>query len=139
MVDRYRPKGWVGYKQPPVHGRFQKGRSGNPGGRHRIEPLAASAIVAEELQSVVFVTENGQRLKASKFSLLIKQNINRGIKGDIRCLKILLDILDRLERLNKTPTKAHPRVRPDFSKLSLEEKQKMMKEILANTKSLDEY
>jgi uncharacterized protein DUF5681 len=139
MTQRYRPKSWVGYKQPPVHGRFQKGRSGNPLGRRRREPLAAATIVAEELQSDIFVTENGQRLKASKFRLLIKQTINQAIKGDVRALKHLLEILDKLERLNKTPTKMNPRVRPDFSKLSLEEKQKMMKEILANSKPIDEY
>ncbi|SHN66124.1 DUF5681 domain-containing protein [Bradyrhizobium erythrophlei] len=139
MVERYRPKGYVGYKQPPAHARFQKGRSGNPGGRRRSEPLAAATIVAEELQATVFVMENGQRLKASKFRLLIKQTINQAIKGNVRALKIFLEILDKLERLNKTPTKMHPRVRTDLSKLSLEEKQKMMKEILANTRPLDQY
>jgi hypothetical protein len=124
MVERYRSKGYVGYKQPPTHARFQKGRSGNPGGRPRSEPLAAATIVAEELQATVFVMENGQRLKASKFRLLIKQTINQAIKGNVRALKIFLEILDKLERLNKTPTKMHPRVRIDLSKLSLEEKTK---------------
>jgi hypothetical protein len=138
-MERYRSKDYVGYGKPPIHGRFQKGQSGNPRGRSRSEPLTAATIVADELQSIVFVTENGQRLKASKFGLLIKQTINLAIKGDIRGLKLLLDILDRLEWLRKTPTKMHPRVKPDFSKLSLEEKQKMMKEMLAGTKPLDQY
>jgi len=48
-----------------------------------------------------------------------------------------------LERLNKAPTKKHPRTSPydgvDFTKLSLDEKMKMMREMIVNSKPLDEY
>jgi Family of unknown function (DUF5681) len=139
MVERYRSKDYVGYKRPPIQARFKKGLSGNPGGRPRREPVTAATIVAEELQSIVSVTENGLPLKADKLTLLVKQTVNQAIKGNVRALKLLLDILDSLERLNKTPTKKHPRIRVDLRKLSLEEKQKMLKEMIANSKPLDEY
>jgi len=139
MVERYRSKDCVGYKRPPIQGRFKKGLSGNPRGRPRREAVTAATIVAEELQSIVSVTENGLPLKADKLTLLVKQTVNQAIKGNVRALKLLLDILDSLERLNKTPTKKHPRIRVDLSKLSLEEKQKMLKEMIADSKPMDEY
>ena len=139
MVERYRPNDYVGYKRPPRHSRFQKGQSGNPNGRRRREPTTAAKLVAEELQSLVVVTENGERLRTDKFALLVKQAVNQGIKGKFQPLTLLLKILDSLERLNKTPTSMHPRKLPDFSKMSLEELQTSMKELIANSKPRDQY
>lgn len=139
MVERYRPGYIVGYMRPPKHSRFKKGQSGNPNGRPLREPLTAAAILAEELQSTVFVTENGQRIKTDKLTLLIKQNINQAIKGNARSLDIFLKMLDRIERINKTPTKRHPRTRIDPSKLTLEEKLKALHEMISNSKPRDEY
>src|ERR1700730_5054817 len=110
MVERYRSKDYVGYKRPPIHGRFKKGQSGNPSGRPRREPVAVATIVAEELQSTVSVTENGQPLKTDKSTLLVKQALNQAIKGNFRPLVLFMNILDRLDRLNKA-TKKHPRIR----------------------------
>jgi hypothetical protein len=138
MVERYRPKDYVGYKRPPTRTRFRKGQSGNPNGRHRHGPVAAATILAEELQSIVSVSENGQPLKIEKFRLVVKQAINQAIKGNNRPFMLLVKMLDSLERLIKTPTNKYPRVELDFSNLSLEEKIKMMKEMLANSKPLDQ-
>jgi hypothetical protein len=139
MVERYRPDDYVGYRRPPRHSRFKKGQSGNPNGPRRREPATGAKLVAEELQSTVVVTENGERLRTDKFALLVKQAVNQGIKGKIQPLTLLMKILDSLERLNKTPTSVHPRKRPDLSKMSLEEKQKMLNELISNSKPRDQY
>jgi len=142
MVERYKPQQAVGYMRPPVHTRFKKGQSGNPRGRRR-EPVTVAAVVAEELQSTVFITENGQRSKTNKLRLLFKQVMNRAITGNCQPLVLALKILDTLERLNKTSTKKHPRTNPyddiDITKLSLDEKMKKLKEMIANSKPLDKY
>jgi hypothetical protein len=139
MVERYKPKEYIGFKQPPKHTRFKKGQSGNPSGRRRREPIAAATILAEELHSTVSVTENGRPLNTDKFTLVVKQAVNQAIKGNFRPFTLLVKMLDSLERLIKTPTKKHPRIRVDLTKLSLEEKQKMLNEIIANSKPLEEY
>jgi hypothetical protein len=143
MVERYRPKDYVGYKRPPTHTRFQKGQSGNPNGRPQREPVSVATIVAEELQSTVSVTENGQPLKTDKVTLLVKQALNQGIKGNLRAVEILMKTLDSLDRVTKTPTKKYPRTSRyddvDIAKLSLAEKMKMMREMIENSKPLDEY
>jgi Family of unknown function (DUF5681) len=142
MVERYKPKEYVGYKQPPKHTRFKKGQSGNPSGRPKREPPAAAAIVAEELQSMVTVTENGQQLEIDKFSLMVKQAMNQAAKGKFQSVTSLVKILGPLDQLNKTPTKKHPRKSPydgiDFEKLTLDERMKMLRDMIANSKPLDE-
>jgi len=142
MVERYKPKQAVGYMRPPIHTRFKKGQSGNPRGRRREAP-SVDAVAAEELQLSVSFTENGQRLKTNKLRLLFKQAVNRAIAGNFQPLVLALKILDTLERLNKTSTKRRPRTNPyddiDIAKLSLEGKMKALREMIANSKSLDEY
>ena len=49
----------VGYCNPPKHGQFNTGESGNPKGRPR-GSRSLSAIAAEELERVVRAS-NGQR------------------------------------------------------------------------------
>jgi uncharacterized protein DUF5681 len=53
----------VGPGRPPLHTRFKKGRSGNPGGR-RAKTLPASLAAA--LDEPVYVTKNGRRRKLTK-------------------------------------------------------------------------
>ena len=87
----------VGYSKPPRHTRFTKGQSGNPRGR---APGAKNlkTLLIDALNELVVVTENGGRRKISKRQAIIKQLVNRSAKGDWRAAKILLDILQDLER-----------------------------------------
>jgi len=53
----------VGPGQPPLHTRFKKGQSGNPGGRSKKQ---LSALLADALNEPVFVTIDGERRKITK-------------------------------------------------------------------------
>src|SRR6266850_169959 len=53
----------VGPGRPPLHSRFKKGQSGNPGGR-RAKTLPA--LLAAALDEEVYVTTNGRRRKITK-------------------------------------------------------------------------
>jgi hypothetical protein len=155
MIERYRPeeedlendrkeeleKDYVGYKRPPAHTRFKKGQSGNPRGRRpSSEPPSLAALLADELQSTITITDNGKLRKANKVSLIFKQAVNKAVGGkDLRPLAFLLKHADKLQRFAKTPTKTHPHKKEDISKLTLEEKMRRLKEIIANSKPLDEY
>jgi hypothetical protein len=98
-------------------------------------------VVAEELQSAAFFTENGKRSKTSKLRLLIKQIVNLAISGKLQPFVHMIKNQDTFERLTKLPVKSiqHRFSDEDIEKMSLDEKIKKFQEIIANTKPLDEY
>src|SRR6266851_4390533 len=87
----------VGYGRPPRHTRFEPGRSGNPRGRPG-GSKNLSSLLSEALNEPVIVVENGRRRKITKRRAIIKQLVNGSAKGDWRGTKILLDIIQDIER-----------------------------------------
>ena len=89
----------VGYGKPPRETRFAKGQSGNPRGR----PSGAknfATLLREALNEPVIITENGGRRKVSKRQAIITQLVNRSATADFRAIKILLDIVRDIERID---------------------------------------
>ena len=84
----------VGYGKPPRHTRFKRGQSGNPRGR----PREAKNLLTEALNERVIVAENEGRRKITKREAIITQLVNRSAKADLRAIKILLDIIQDIER-----------------------------------------
>ncbi|MGC1887000.1 MAG: DUF5681 domain-containing protein [Stellaceae bacterium] len=93
----------VGYGKPPRHTRFKTGRSGNPRGR-RPGSRNLSTLLGEALNEPVIVAENGGRRKISKREAIIKQLVNQSAQGDWRAAKLLLDILQDIERQTEPQT-----------------------------------
>src|SRR5438105_15886877 len=62
----------VGYGKPPLHTRFQKGRSGNPNGRPRGRKNM-STLLSDALNGSVVVVENGRRKKITKREAIVTQ------------------------------------------------------------------
>jgi hypothetical protein len=82
----------VGYGRPPVHSRFQPGKSGNPKGRpKRTKNLKAD--LTEELAERVQVTENGRPLKISKQRLMLKALVTKAIKGDTKAASTIINLV----------------------------------------------
>jgi len=93
----------VGYGKPPRETRFKRGQSGNPRGR----PPGAknlSTLLNEALNESVVVTENGGRKRISKRRAAFKQLVNDAAKGEWRALKLLVDILQDIERRTEPQT-----------------------------------
>jgi hypothetical protein len=141
MAERYASHYTVGYKRPPDHTRFKKGRSGNPRGRSD-ERLSVTRIMAEELQASIYISEGGKRRKVEKIRVLCKQAINQAMAGKNRQLESMIRLLSTLEQINKTPTRKRPRKSIldgiDIDKLSTEELIKLQREVIANSRPLDE-
>ena len=87
----------VGYKKPPEHTRFKKGRSGNPKGRQRGAKNLAT-LVSEALDQKVSVSEQGRRRKVTKREAVITQLVNRSARADLKATQILLGLMQDIER-----------------------------------------
>ena len=87
----------VGYAKPPRKTRFEKGKSGNPGGRVK-GSKNVSKLLLEALGELVVVNENGERKRSTKGEAMIKQLVNKGASGDARSIQLLLaEMRSRLE------------------------------------------
>lgn len=87
----------VGYKKPPLHSRFQKGNSGNPGGRRK--PVAANihqALVNTLARRVTVAGEEGEE-RMSLLEALVGGMVKKAREGDVRCLKLVLEGLGSLD------------------------------------------
>jgi Family of unknown function (DUF5681) len=87
----------VGFGKPPRKTRFERGKSGNPGGRVK-GSKNVSKLLLEALGEPVVVNENGERKRITKGEAMIKQLVNKGASGDARSIQLLLaEMRSRLE------------------------------------------
>jgi hypothetical protein len=81
----------VGYRNPPVGTRFQKGVSGNPKGRPKGSLNMATAFM-KTLRERVVINEHGRRRTVTKMEAALKQLVNKAASGDLRALAQLVDL-----------------------------------------------
>ena len=86
----------VGYGKPPLHSRFQKGRSGNPKGRPRGRKNM-STLLSDALNGSVIVVENGRRKKITKREAIVTQLVNKSASADLKATQMVLAMLSDLE------------------------------------------
>lgn len=81
----------VGYGRPPVHSRFQKGRSGNPRGRPRGR-RSLESIVGEVLDQKMWASLNGRRKRVAVEMAIVLRVRELALKGDLKAVRMLLDL-----------------------------------------------
>ena len=97
----------VGPGRPPLHTRFRKGQSGNPGGRSQKK---LHALLADALNEQVFVTVDGERRKITKREAVVHQLVNKSATADLRATKMLFDMIKDVEqKASVTPPVPEPR------------------------------
>ena len=79
----------VGYGRPPKDTQFKKGQSGNPTGRPK-GTRNFKTDLEEELQERVRITEGGQSEEVSKQRALVKRTFEKGLKGDMRAIAMIV-------------------------------------------------
>jgi Family of unknown function (DUF5681) len=82
----------VGYRNPPVHSRFPKGRSGNPGGRKK-DSRNFKTVLAEVMAREV--EQPGKNRPIPLIEALFLKQADCGLKGDWKAIESLLDRAER--------------------------------------------
>lgn len=73
----------VGYRKPPKSGQFQKGKSGNPGGKRK-RPASYHELVEKVLDEKVNVTgKNGKKVAMSQREVSIRNLSTKAMQGNI--------------------------------------------------------
>lgn len=86
----------VGYGRPPMHTRFQKGRSGNPGGRMaRAGDL--DALILAEARRPVTVREGERVVQMPMIQAVLRSQASLAIKGNERAQQAVLSNVQRVE------------------------------------------
>lgn len=84
----------IGRGKPPKHSCFQKGRSGNPGGRKKNVPNLKTVINAV-MTGWVEVSENGRTRKISVVEAILLRQVQEALRGQARAAESLLDRFER--------------------------------------------
>jgi Family of unknown function (DUF5681) len=105
--------GKAGYKHPPVKNRFRKGQSGNPRGRRKGQRNLAPVLV-EVLSQTVTVRQEGKAQRMSKGEALIKILLAMAQKGDSRAIKVVLELSDKIGRIQNAEPKLEGRGNYEF-------------------------
>jgi hypothetical protein len=86
----------VGYGKPPVHTRFQKGRSGNPTGKRARQPTFEE-LIAMEVRKKITITENGETRQITKKQAIAMRCVQKAMQGDLKAQKHVAESLRLLE------------------------------------------
>lgn len=89
----------IGYKQPPKHSQFRKGQSGNPAGRPKgsLNKSTIRALVAAQwLEGTIKIVEGGRERRVPRLVALLKKQGELALKGDLRVIKDVIDLVVRL-------------------------------------------
>src|SRR6266851_6966875 len=102
----------VGYGKPPVETRFQKGQSGNPGGRRRGTRTLAALLGEALSRRSGFPNADGSWMTQGEaiFASLVSQAAG----PDLKAKKVLFELLIKLQRANICwPDQRLPEIRAD--------------------------
>jgi hypothetical protein len=88
----------VGYGKPPRHTQFQKGQSGNPGGRSRKAPATRLRELAlREAYRAVIVHEDGHAVPMPAIQAVLRSQIEIAASGNVRAQRAILAMIDDIE------------------------------------------
>src|SRR5262245_59832080 len=88
----------VGYGKPPRHTRFQKGQSGNPGGRPRRSPAKRLEDLAlDEAYRPTIVVEDGIATPMPVIQAVLRRQLQIAASGNVRAQRDILAMIRDIE------------------------------------------
>ena len=94
-----------------ANGRFPKGQSGNRKGRPR-KGRSVNTIILDAANELVTANHGGRQRKMPKLRATATQIANKGMQGDLRAGKMLLDYAVRAEAQQAESVSAEPSLLP---------------------------
>jgi hypothetical protein len=89
----------VGYRKPPVHTRFRKGQSGNPGGRPRgMTAGRATALALKEAYRSVNVREGDKVITLPAIQAVLRSQVALAAKGNGAAQRAVIEAVQAIER-----------------------------------------
>lgn len=94
----------VGYRKPPKHAQFRKGRSGNPAGRpRRRKKKIADLLATVSAEELTIPTKTGKKRKMSKQEVAIRQLVTKALNKDFKAIKLVLKQAAKIPELEDVP------------------------------------
>jgi len=89
----------VGYRKPPRHTQFQKGQSGNPGGRPR-RSLAGrlEELALHEAYRTTVVMEDGHAMPMPVIQAVLRRQLESAAGGNVRAQRDILAMIRDIEQ-----------------------------------------
>ncbi len=82
----------VGDKRPPVHSRYEKGKSGNPSGRRKGQHSVQDLMLREASRLVK--VKNGNKVETiTKHEVVVRRLWALGMTGELAAIRLLLQFM----------------------------------------------
>jgi hypothetical protein len=89
----------VGYGRPPRHSRFQKGQSGNPGGRKRgMTEERAKRLALKEAYRRLKIEDDGAVTAMPAIQAIMRSQVARAAKGNGPAQRAVIKVVQEIER-----------------------------------------
>lgn len=86
----------VGYRRPPKHTRFKKGKSGNPSGKQR-QPPESPFDLDRRMREPITAISNGEPLHGCRREIEIRSVVKKAVHGDLKSIQYFLDLVRRYD------------------------------------------
>jgi Family of unknown function (DUF5681) len=83
----------VGYRRPPRHTQFQKGQSGNPGGRPRRPARRLEELALYEAYRATIVMEDGRAVPMPAIQAVLRSQLQSAASGNVRAQRDILAMM----------------------------------------------
>jgi hypothetical protein len=87
----------VGYRKPPRHTQFQKGQSGNPGGRPRRPARRLDELALYEAYRATIVMEDGRAVPMPAIQAVLRSQLQSAAGGNVRAQRDILAMIRDIE------------------------------------------
>jgi hypothetical protein len=90
----------VGYRKPPRSTQFQKGQSGNPGGRpRRLAAERLEELALYEAYRTTIVMEDGHAMPMPAIQAVLRRQLESAASGNVRAQRDILAMIRDIERV----------------------------------------